>query len=178
MGFFQTVRDEAQKRNLQFLVIGGLAVNLHGHSRDTADLDLLVFKETRSLWLELFAQLGYTIYHDGGVFIQLNPPEQGAWPVDLMLVNGETFTQMMQASLEEDIFGALLRIPRLDHLLALKVHALKNGHAGRFMKDFMDVENLVRIRKLNIQSAEYRVLFLKYGDAELYEKVIRATSAK
>lgn len=178
MGFFQTLRDESQKRNLQFLVIGGLAVNLHGHPRDTADLDLLVLKETRPLWLDLFSGLGYTIYRDGGVFIQLDPPEKGAWPVDLMLVNSETFTQMMLASLEEDVYGAVLRIPSLDHLLALKVHALKNSHVGRFMKDFMDVENLIRIRKLNIQSEEYRVLFLKYGDAELYEKVIRATSAK
>lgn len=177
MGFFQTIRDEAQKRNLQFLVIGGLAVNLHGHSRDTADLDLLVLNETRPLWLEIFKGLGYTIYSDGGVFIQLDPPEKGAWPVDLMFVNAETFTKMMQVSLEEDIFGARLRIPRLDHLLALKVHALKNTHTGRFMKDFMDVENLIRIHKLNIRNEEYRVMFLKYGDAELYEKVIRATSA-
>lgn len=176
MGFFHTIHDEARRRNLQFLVIGGLAVNLHGHARDTADIDLLVLNETRALWLEIFKGLGYTIFRDGGIFIQLDPPEKGAWPVDLMLVNAATFAKMMQASQEEDVYGARLRIPCLQHLLTLKVHALKNSHAGRFMKDFMDVENLIRIHKLDIRSEEYRVMFLKYGTPELYEKIIRASS--
>ena len=178
MGFFQTIRDEAQKRNLRFLVIGGLAVNLHGHSRDTGDLDLLVLKETRPAWLEIFGGLGYTVYRDAGIFLQLTPPKEGAWPVDLMFVNSGTFTPMMQAALEEDIYGARLLIPSLDHLLALKIHAMKNGHVGRFMKDFMDVENLIRIHKVDVRSEKCRLLFLKYGDAELYEKIIRASSAE
>ena len=178
MGFFQTIRDEAQKRNLRFLVIGGLAVNLHGHSRDTGDLDLLVLKETRPAWLEIFGGLGYTVYRDAGVFLQLTPPQEGAWPVDLMFVNSDTFTQMMQGAVEEDIYGSRLLIPSLDHLLTLKLHALKHSHVGRFMKDFMDVENLIRINKLDVRSEKYRLLFLKYGNAELHEKIIRAIAAE
>ncbi len=174
MGFFQTIQDEAQKRNLRFLVIGGLAVNMHKFSRDTADLDLLVLKDAREAWLDLFAKLGYVIYADRGVFVQLTPPAAGAWPADLMFVNSDTFSQMMSAALEVDMFGARLSIPSLDHLLALKVHALKHGHLGRFGKDLLDVDNLIRINKVDVRSEKFRLMFLKYGSAELYEKVVRA----
>ena len=97
MKFFETIDAETRKRNLRFLVIGGLAVNLYGYSRDTADLDLLVRTPDREQWLGLFFELGYTIHHDAGTFLPLLPAEQGAWPVDLMLVQDGTFTTMFKA---------------------------------------------------------------------------------
>lgn len=52
MGFFENLKTEAQSRDLEFLVIGGLAVNFFGVSRETADLDLLVCREVRKQWAE------------------------------------------------------------------------------------------------------------------------------
>ena len=100
MTFFETIDAETRRRNLQFLVIGGLAVNLYGYSRDTADLDLLICADQREQWLDLFSRLGYVIYKDGGNFIQLSSQEHAAWPVDLMLVQGKTFSPMFTASRE------------------------------------------------------------------------------
>jgi predicted nucleotidyltransferase len=177
MGLFDHLNDDAKQRNLRFVVIGGLAVNLYGHSRDTADLDLLVLSEARGEWLKYFLALGYTIYHDGGAFIQLAPPEKGAWPVDLMLVNSHTFTLIMMAAVEMDIYGHRMLVPSLEHLIALKVHALKHTHVDRFMKDFTDIENLIRANNLDVRSENIRQLFLKYGSVELYEKIIRACEA-
>jgi hypothetical protein len=174
MELFQSLTTEAKRQNLRCALIGGLAVNLYGHSRDTADLDLLVLSDARSEWLKFFSDLGYTVYHDGGVFIQLAPPVNGAWPVDLMLVNSITFTAIMSAATEKEIYGHQMLVPSLEHLLALKIHALKHSHVGRFMKDFMDVENLIRANDLNVRGEKCRELFLKYGSVELYEKVIRA----
>ena len=45
MGLFQDINSQARQRNLDFVVIGGLAVIFHGYSRDTADLDLYVYKD-------------------------------------------------------------------------------------------------------------------------------------
>jgi len=174
MGLFKALNETAKRQNLRFAVIGGLAVNLYGHSRDTADLDLLVLADARSEWLKIFDDLGYTVYQDGGVFVQLTPPQAGAWPVDLMLVNSHTFTMIMTDAVEKDIYGERMQIPSLEHLLALKIHALKNTHPERFMKDFMDVENLIRVNGVVVRSENCRALFLKYGNIELYEKVIRA----
>jgi len=49
---------------------------------------------------------------------------------------------------------------------------LKHSHLGRYLKDFLDVENLVRVNKVDLRSDKIRQLFVKYGTMELYEKVI------
>lgn len=178
MKFFETIDTETRKRDLQFLVIGGLAVNLYGYSRDTADLDMLICMPQREQWLGLYFELGYTIYRDASVFIQLSPPKQGAWPVDLMLVQEKTFATMFAASREEDLYGTRSRIPSLEHLIALKLHALKNGRFDRYLKDFLDVENLILVNRLDIKSENMRQLFAKYGTVELYDKVSRSLAAE
>ena len=171
MGFFQTLDQEPRKRGLRFLVIGGLAVNFHGFARDTADLDLLISRESREQWLSLFAELGYSLDLDRGAFMQLSPPTDGAWPVDFMMVREATFQPMLHHGKEVEMYGARVLIPSLEHLLALKLHALKHTHSGRFLKDFLDVENLVRVNKVDLRQDSVRRMFLKYGNADLYEKV-------
>jgi len=95
-----------------------------------------------------------------------------------MLVRTETFQPMFDASREVDLYGTNSRIPSLEHLLALKLHVLKNTRMHRFLKDFLDVENLIRINKLDIKSENIRQLFAKYGTLELYEKVSNALASK
>jgi predicted nucleotidyltransferase len=178
MGLFQTINLEARNRKLEFLVIGGLAVNFHGYSRDSADLDLLIRREVREQWLAMFAELGYSVDKEKDAFIQLSPPKEGAWPVDLMMVREPTFRPMLENGKEVEMFGARMLIPCLEHLLALKLHALKHSHLGRFLKDFLDVENLVRVNKVNLRSNKIRQLFAKYGTMELYEKVSQALASE
>lgn len=176
MGLFQQISSEGRKRGLPFLVIGGLAVNFHGCPRDTADLDLLIEQSARSLWLSLLLGLGYTIYQEKGAFVQLSPPKEGAWPVDLMLVREPTFKPILAAGIKTEMFGVDVIVPALEHLLALKLHALKHGHLERYLKDYLDVENLVRVNRVDLQSEKVRRLFEKYGTMELYEKVSRTLS--
>jgi predicted nucleotidyltransferase len=159
---------------LQFLVIGGLAVNFHGYSRDTADLDLLIQRDAREPWLTLFLELGYSIYKDKDVFLQLSPPKEGAWPVDLMLVREPTFRPILDAGIKVEMFGADILVPTLEHLLALKLHALTHGHVERFLKDYLDVENLIRVNRVDLHSEKIRQMFQKHGTMELYEKLSRA----
>jgi predicted nucleotidyltransferase len=177
VNFFETIAKESNARNLRFLVIGGLAINFYDYSRDTADLDLLIHKGDREAWLQFFSELKYAIHHDGESFLQLSSLEKNAWPVDLMLVREATFEPMYVASRKVDLYGAHSHIPSLEHLLMLKLHALKNGRINRFLKDFLDVENLIRINKLDIKSENLRQLFAKYGSMDLYDKVSAALAS-
>ena len=173
MGLFQEVDIEARKHKLDFLVIGGLAVIFHGYSRDTVDLDLLIRRNNRARWLELFSQMRYSIYKERAAFVQLSPPKAGAWPVDLMFVADPTFDPILAAGIPVEMFGASVKVPILEHLIALKLHALKHGHIRRYLKDWLDVENLVRIQGLDLRSEKWKQLFLKYGTFEIYEKISR-----
>jgi predicted nucleotidyltransferase len=178
VSFFATIHEEAVRRKLRFLVIGGLAVNHYGYARETADLDFFISRDDRAGWMKLLHDFGYTSHNDGGNFIQFNPPAQNAWPVDLMLVQEKTFSPILEASQAADLFGVRTHVPSLEHLLALKLHALKNTRMSRFLKDFLDVEYLIRLNRLDIQSKNIRELFEKYGTPDLYEKVSRSLAGE
>jgi predicted nucleotidyltransferase len=176
MELFKTLERESRSRSLEFIVIGGLAVNFYGYSRDTADLDLLICRTARADWVQLFSELGYVMRRDAETFIQFGPPKHAEWPVDLMVVREPTFAPMMTESREVEIYGAHLRMPSLEHLIALKLHALKYTHTHRFMKDFQDVEGLVMVNRLDLKAERIRQMFLKYGNLDLYEKIVHACS--
>ncbi|HEX3988274.1 MAG TPA: hypothetical protein VHZ30_02510, partial [Verrucomicrobiae bacterium] len=163
-----------QRRHLPFLVIGGHAVNLYGFARETADLDFLACSDDRLSWITLFADLGYAIFSDALNFVQLASDKETAWPVDLMFVRPETFKPMLDASRTVEFYGTTSRIPALEHLIALKLHAIKNTRTHRFLKDFLDVENLIRVNHLDVKSENIRRLFEKYATLQVYEKMSAA----
>lgn len=176
MDLFPMLQQEAQARHLDFLVIGGFAINYYGYSRDTADLDLLICREKSTAWRALFLNLGYTLDRDADTFIQLAPPKDGEWPVDLMLVGEPTFLKMSAEALEVQVMGTRLRFPSLEHLMALKIHALRHGRPHRFLKDFQDLEGLILENHLDPNSEKIRDLFVKYGTLDLHEKIVRSCS--
>ena len=69
--------------------------------------------------------------------------------------------------------GSRARIPCLDHLLALKLHALRQALPHRTSKDAEDVEILMCRHGLNLRDPHYEQLFLKYGNREIYETFLR-----
>lgn len=177
MNLFDAIHEKARERQLRFLIIGGLAINHYGYSRDTSDLDLFISRNDRASWQDLLSGLGYSEYHDGGSFIQYRPPANTAWPVDLMLVQEKTFAGIFDESREANLYGQNTRVPSLEHLLALKIHSLKNTQAHRYLKDFLDVENLIQLNRLDIKSPNIRELFVKYGSDDLYEKISRSLAS-
>jgi predicted nucleotidyltransferase len=174
MNILQSIEGAARERGLSFVVIGGLAVIEHGHLRLTADFDFLVPREARDRWHALLLDLGYNAVQQRDAFGQYAAPEGAGWPVDLMFVNEVTFQGIQAAAKPIGIQGARVRLVSLEHLLALKLHALKHSHLGRFLKDFDDVTYLAKANKIDLRSPAIRDLFLKYGNSDLYEKICRA----
>ena len=174
MTLFQVLEREAPPRGVDFLIIGAHAINQFGYSRDTADVDLLVRATDRDTWLKLFTDLDYTVVSEKPAFLQLKAPSEFIWPVDLMFVNEQTWNKMAAEAVHISIGDASCKVPKLLHLIALKVHALQHTHAGRFMKDFQDVEGLIKINCLDVESVEIREIFERYGTADLYKKIANA----
>jgi predicted nucleotidyltransferase len=88
-----------------------------------------------------------------------------------MLVNASTFAKMVYEAETDTLEGQIVKLPSLDHLLALKLHALKNARGIRVLKDMDDVANLITNNRIDVRSTQFRELVLKYGTAELYEKL-------
>jgi len=49
---------------------------------------------------------------------------------------------------------------------------------SRFLKDFLDVEYLIRLNRLDLRSKNIRELFEKYGTPDLYEKVSQSLAGE
>jgi len=134
----------------------------------------LVLKSDKQKWRELLAGLHYECFNDSEGFQQYKKSGQEAWPLDLMLATQETFDGLLAAATPATVQDAVVPLVSLEHLIALKLHVLKQGRLHRFLKDFEDVIQLVRINHLDLQSAPVRALFIRYGTADLYEKIKRA----
>jgi hypothetical protein len=163
----------SKNSELPFLVIGGLAVIAHGYPRDTVDLDYLVRRSGRESWQSALARLGYKVAHEHDNFAQFTS-EPGGTDVDLMFVNDSTFDAMFGASLSQDTGLSQARFPSLEHLVALKLHVLKQQLRHRMLKDMDDVINLLLANRVDLRQENWRQLFEKYGSQDLYEKIARA----
>jgi len=157
---------------LPFLLIGGYAVAAHGHTRPTYDVDFMVLRHQRDKWNERFQAAGLELYAENDIFAQYGRGED-QWGLDLMFVKQETFDEMWEASLEAEFDGVSARVPSLDHVLALKLHALKQSLPHRTAKDAGDVEIMLRRNNIDLQTERYKELFLKYGTEEIYETFCR-----
>jgi hypothetical protein len=174
MSMLEHVIAQARARSLPFVVIGGHAVAAHGYGRQTLDLDLLVRDEDRPAWLELLLALGYRVFHEDPAFVQLAAPTAAHWPVDLLLVDEPTFAGVVAEARDVDLGAERVPIPSLEHLLALKLHALRGARPPRDLKDLTDVVQLVQANGLDVRGEPFRALCLKYATPEIHDRIVRA----
>jgi hypothetical protein len=174
VSFILEIARLADSRSLPFLLIGGHAVILHGFPRNTFDLDLMVLREDRDKWISLLKECGQEKVSEGPTFLQFENPNQKTMPVDLMLSTRTTFEKMAAESLVALKDQGTIRMVSLQHLVALKCHAVKFGNSGRIEKDVDDLIGLGKANNLNWNNSELREIVLKYGTKELYEKLQRA----
>ncbi len=156
---------------LRFLVIGGYAVLVHGHSRFTNDFDMMVRRTDSEAWIERIKAAGMTLFARTQTFAQFSQPRGEG--LDLMFATDETFEELWKSSIESSFDSSKARLPSLDHLLALKLHALKHTQPHRTAKDMEDLEVLVLRNDIPLESDRYRNLFLKYGNQHIYDTLKR-----
>jgi hypothetical protein len=176
MEVLKRIAETAEERGLSFLVVVGHALNAWGVSRQTCDLDLMVPENELEKWKEMLGELGYLspCEHEG--FLQYGPPARGAWPLDLLVVNLSTFAKLRQASASTTLKGVSCRVPSVDHLLAMKFHALKFVHGVTALKYLQDVHSLLARTSRAVTDDDVRELCLGHGNQEVYERLV-STSA-
>jgi hypothetical protein len=140
-----TLAASAEAEGLESVLVGGNAVNLHAYLRTTFDVDLLVRENESERWTSFFKQRGYTVFHQTANFIRLHlaADPAGALPVDLMLADTQTFSTIRRDSRCCDIGNGLsVVVPSPLHLIAMKLHALRNPERFESGVDLQDVETL------------------------------------
>jgi predicted nucleotidyltransferase len=144
---------------VRFVVVGGVAVVLHGHTRSTVDLDLVVdlASDDAVLAIEALSDAGLeprlpvdardfadeairrSWIEERGlqVFTMLDP--EGLLLVDVFAESPIPFEDLLRESKAVDLDGHEIHIASIDHLIAMK------RAAGR-AQDVADIEALESLR--------------------------------
>lgn len=160
--FYQDIFEAFDRKRIRYLVVGAIAMNLHGAPRMTADLDILCDLQTEnlSLLLETLAELGYRPRLPISPQALLDPQQRRQWAeekgliaftffhpklkyqeVDLLLQSPVPFNEAYAQRVT--IQAGVIQIPviSIDHLIEMK------QAIGR-EQDRADIQILERIKDL------------------------------
>lgn len=168
---FHLLAEEFRKSELPIILIGGFAVNYYKVSRATGDVDILMVDENFEKASSILSSAGYEEVVRGHVFARFKSSQPLLIDLDVLLVDKNTFSGMMKEAEEVEIEGNKIKVASLNHLVALKLHSLKNNFSNREDPDFRDLVRLIQENQVGMTKDKFRELCLKYGTQEICEKV-------
>jgi len=172
---FHLVSDVSQKKSISCVLIGGFAVNYYKVTRQTADIDFLITREDfEKIYPELEKE-GYKKEYFEETFTRLKSDSMYLMDLDYMFVDKETLDKISRDAKELTIAKQKFIVPSLEHLIALKLHSIKNQPKLRKIKDLPDIVNLIKINNVDVKTDDFRKICLQYGTPELYNEILKGT---
>jgi hypothetical protein len=107
-------------------------------------------------------KLGYRTYFETDAFLQLQAPENFP-PLDLMVVDDQTFDRIEATADQKMLDGQQIRIPDALRLIALKLHATRDTARRTTETDWQDIASLLRVTNRNLEDPELRLIIAQYG---------------
>lgn len=146
---YETVLKAFVKEGIEFLIVGGFAVNAYGYSRHTVDLDLMIVIEDLNRVRGLMTTNGFTNIVIKEAAAHFFKPDETC-RIDFLMANHATIATLVADAKAISIFGVQVKVPHLEHLIAMKLHALKYAFAQRVEKDVSDIIALMFANELSI----------------------------
>ena len=165
---FDRVVDLLNRHDLPFLLIGGVAVGQYISTRMTLDLDLAMSEENARLALPLLRQQGFTTLSETDNFIRLNPPPGQSEITDILYLNAQTFALLWSARQMRSLAGRTVAVAAPEHLIRMKLHALKYGKADRIKKDVPDILDLMPLCGWTPEHPDFMDACKKHATDALY----------
>jgi hypothetical protein len=158
---FDPVFSALEATGVRYVVVGGVAVNLHGYQRFTKDIDLVIelIPERALRALEALRAIGYQPniplkltdfadpviregwIRDKGMTVFQMYSDQSRMTVDIFVQYPLDFDELWSQSLQIDLPGAAPRIASIDHLIRMK------REIGR-PQDLLDIAKLETLKRV------------------------------
>jgi hypothetical protein len=139
--FLKSLASVMESAGVTPMMAGGWAVNHHGFSRSTLDIDFVYDREKREEIISALAQAGYFPKLDLHFACRMLHRSMAVPILDVIWVDSGTFQKLLD---ESEPFGIApsLRVVSLRSLLSMKLHALHDDDA-RKGRDFRDITELL-----------------------------------
>ena len=163
------LRPHLEGCGAKWMLAGGFALAAWGPTRATADLDLLVDDAARAGLLPRLAAEGFATLFDSEGFTNLLHPDRELGRLDLIWVEGETSRRLFGAARVRPLPGGrLVRVPAPEHLVEMKVKAIRS-RPSRIFRDGEDLRVLLGIEGIDQNAA--REAFVRAGLVELWDRL-------
>jgi hypothetical protein len=150
-------------------VAGAFALHAYGLSRATVDIDFVAEAEVRERLVTFLESIGYETLHSSPGYSNHLHPDARLGRVDFIYVSGETARRVFAAREVTLRFGQrVLRVPRAEHLIAMKVHAMKND-PSRSLQEMADIRYLLQVP--GVDQEEIRSYFAKADMLDKYDEI-------
>jgi predicted nucleotidyltransferase len=159
-----------QSENCPCILIGGFAVNEHGYTRNTLDIDFMIQDSALTHVKDVMRAHGFTCItqHENVTFFSM--PED-PFRVDFLVADVSTFRKLLENAEKRNIMGTPVTIPALKDLLAMKIFALTGNVRKRMGKDLPDIAFLTVLNKLDVER-DLLPLCGRFGNSETTKMIL------
>jgi hypothetical protein len=164
----------ARSVQLDYLLIGGLAVSYWSKPRFTADVDYVVSRTSFDKARQAASLLGYreAFVHPKLSFAHFENEANEVFRIDFMLVNDDTWEKLLADSSLASL-GGIDPYPIVSplHLIAMKLHAAKQSDRRDSYKDLNDVAEILLAQQITLGDLEQTDILSKHGAEETITKL-------
>lgn len=171
VGVYREIATFLRARSAPLAIVGGLALHARGVTRVTSDLDLLTQREHQDALVGFLEAEGWRTLHRSAGFSNHQHPDAARGRVDVLYVEGERNRPLFeQADSIEVLPGLTALVPRAEHLVAMKVLAMKN-EPHRTLQEMADIQRL--IRSCGLEPEDLRGYFARHGLEDRLEQILQ-----
>ncbi len=141
---FDLVGRAFPQQGIQALLVGGHAVNAHGVTRATLDVDFMIVSDQEEKVRALMKANGFVNQSSHGCVLFCNQPGSSL-RIDFLKTDSETMATLWKRKLEvPSAESSGCPVVDLEHLIMMKLTALRNNLSGRRLKDLPDILTLAK----------------------------------
>ena len=165
----RTFSEFFEREAIRYAVAGGLAIHAWGRSRTTEDIDFAVDGIAQERVIRFAESIGYATLHSSEGYSNHEHPDEAFGFVDLLYLYGATADSVFADSARRLVAGeATAPVPKPEHLIAMKVQAIKNA-PRRIPIDVPDIEYLLTLP--GIDRRVVRDYFERAGLLRIYDVI-------
>lgn len=92
--------------------------------------------------------------------------------VDVLIVDQSTFEKMWPHRIPCELHGQSLQIPSLEHLFAMKLHAVRS-QPDRSSKDLLDIHELMKVNPDVVSREQLIELCRRFGPQDQFDMLLK-----
>lgn len=165
------VLDSLQRQGIRLFLVGGYAVNALGFSRLTDDVDCLIVMDDLHKADALLRTARFSMLRKEKTHARYINPNLEPKVLDVLLVNGATFEKMWRERGFTSIRGFQFAVPKLQHLFAMKLHAVR-GQRHRWGRDLRDIHELLQVNSGVVSKQELAEICRRFGPPDGTEAIL------